>query len=306
MTETFQSEHILVTGASGFIGAHLCRRLLRQGARVVGVSRAHPERLPEGVEPCTANLAHSAEVEQLLAREKPDRIFHLASCVKGGRSRDLVEPTFSANLASTVHLMTAAAGLGTCRSFVLTGSLEEPETVQAAPSSPYAASKAAASAYARMFHALYAFPAVIARVFMVYGPDQKDRNKLVPYVIDTLLRGETPKMSSGTRLVDWIYVDDVVDGLMRLAVGDNLAGQTVDIGSGRLESVRSVVERIHRLMNSAAALQFDPAADRPLEQVRTADMERTESLAGWRPRFTLDQGLQATIDWHRERMASRP
>ncbi len=306
MNTTSHSACALVTGASGFIGAHLCRQLLQRGLPVVGVSRRHPEHLPAGIAPCTADLADPRAVEDLIARVRPTWIFHLASCVTGGRDASLVRPTFEANLASTVHLMSAAAAQGGCRRFILTGSLEEPESVQAPPSSPYAASKAAATTYARMFHALYGFPAVIARVFMVYGPDQKDEKKLVPYVINSLLDGQAPKMSSGTRLVDWIYVEDVVSGLIRLAEGDQLAGQTVDLGTGQLESVRSVVERIARLMGTDRPLQFDAVADRPLEQVRKADVARTAALAGWQPRFSLAEGLQATIDWHRRRRAGGP
>jgi UDP-glucose 4-epimerase len=296
----------LVTGASGFIGAHLCRHLLRHGVRVVGVGRAHPERLPEGVVPRTADLADPRQVDQLLRDEKPDVVYHLASCVTGGRGPHLVRATFDANLASTVHLLSAAAEQANCRRFVLTGSLEEPDSVRDAPSSPYAASKLAASAYARMFHALYDFPAVVARVFMVYGPDQKDQTKLVPYVVNSLLDGHAPKMSSGTRQVDWIYVQDVVEGLVRLAHAPNLDGQTVDLGTGSLASVRDVVERIARLMDSPVPLAFDPAADRPMEQVRVADVAQSLALAGWAPRVSLDEGLLATIDWHRRRRASLP
>lgn len=306
MKTTIQAERALVTGASGFIGAHLCRRLARDGVRVVGVGRSHPDRLPAGIHPCTADLADPREAEELIRREKPDVVFHLASCVTGGRDASLVRPTFEANLASTVHLMSAAAAQGGCRRFILTGSLEEPDSVQSAPSSPYAASKAAASAYARMFHALYGFPAVLARVFMVYGPDQKDEKKLVPYVVDSLLRGQAPRMSSGTRLVDWIFVDDVVEGLLRMADADGLGGRTVDLGTGQLESVRSAVERIARLMQSPVPLQFDPAADRPMEQVRAADVAQTQALLGWQPRIGLDDGLLRTIEWHRARLASRP
>lgn len=288
---------ILVTGASGFIGGHLCRYLANQNHRVIGAYRTHPGDLPAGIIPAKIDLNDPALVHELIAREKPDVIYHLASCVTGSRDRQFVRPTFEANLASTVYLMEAAAGQS-CRKFILTGSLEEPDHVQAAPSSPYAAAKAAATAYARMFHALYQFPAVIARVFMVYGPDQKDKKKLVPYVIDSLLDGQPPRMSSGTRLVDWIYVNDVVEGLVRLAEADGVDGKTVDIGTGILTSVREVVERIAHHLKAGAMLNFDPAADRPMEQVRAADADATEKLTGWKARHTLDEGLLATIRWH--------
>lgn len=293
------SEHILVTGASGFIGRHLCRHVTAPGRRVVGVSQRHPDLLPDGVVPVHADLSDPLAARALIKREKPEIIFHLASCVKGSRDIALVRPTFDANLASTVYLLEAAAEHD-CARFIVTGSLEEPDEVRAPPSSPYAAAKAAATAYARMFHALYQFPAVIARVFMVYGPDQKDQKKLIPYVINSLLQNKPPTMSSGTRQVDWIYVGDVVEGLVRLANSSHVNGRTVDIGTGQLETVRGVVERLARLMGSNAPLKFDTGTDRPLEQIRTADVAATEALTGWRPTMSLDDGLQATIAWHKK------
>ena len=301
-TPTVNAERILVTGASGFIGGHLCRALAARGHRVTGVSRRHPDRLPAGVVPCTVDLADAAAVDALVADAQPEVIFHLAGTVVGRRDRELVRPTLYGNLVSTVHLMTAAADSG-CRRFVVTGSLEEPASVDDPPSSPYAASKAAAAGYARMFHALYAFPVVMARVFMVYGPDQKDVKKLVPYVIDALLRGESPKLSSGARRVDWIHVRDVVNGLLHLAAGGGLDGRTIDLGSGQLTTVRTVVERIAALMESPLPLQFGAEGDRPLEQVRVADVTRSAQLTGWQPGLTLDEGLRDTIAWHRRRHA---
>ena len=297
-----QADPVLVTGASGFIGAHLCRRLQTDGHRVIATGRSHPEWLPSGTEHRNVELADPAAVEALIRDTRPAAIFHLASCVKGSRDRALVRPTFDANLAASVYLMEAAAESG-CGRFVLTGSLEEPDDARTAPSSPYAAAKAAATAYARMYHALYAFPAVIARLFMVYGPGQRDRAKLVPYVIDSLLAGTAPRLSSGTRPVDWIFVDDVVEGLIRLAATETTPGRTVDLGSGTLATVREVVERLSRQIDPDIPLRFDPAADRPMEQVRVADAEATEALLGWRPSTPLDAGLAATIDWHREHPA---
>ncbi len=292
------AETILVTGASGFIGAHLCRRLVLEGYRVIGTTRRGPDSLPTGAVPVDLDVTDAHALQTLLSREKPAIIFHLASCVKGGRDIHLVRPTFDANLAGTVYLMEAAAQTG-CDRFILTGSLEEPDDVLEAPSSPYAAAKAAASAYARMFHALYEFPAVIARVFMVYGPDQKDRRKLIPYVIDRLLRDQPPCLSSGTRPVDWIYVEDVVTGLLRIAAAEGVAGKTVDLGTGRLETVRTVVETLAAIIGSELALPFNPATDRPREQVRAADAVTTETLLGWKPATSLEEGLRLTVDWHR-------
>jgi len=303
MGQKLNAETILVTGASGFIGGHLCRHLVAAGHRVIGTSRQHPDLLPPGVVPSALDIADPSAVRTLVSREKPAIIFHLASCVKGGRGLALVRPTFEANLAGTIYLMEAAAEAG-CQRFVLTGSLEEPDDARTPPSSPYAAAKMAASAYARMFHALYGFPAVIARVFMVYGPDQKDQAKLIPYVINSLLQNRSPEMGGGTRPVDWIYVHDVVEGLVRMASAEGLEGETVELGTGRLVTVRAVVERLAQQIGSGVPLRFNPAMDRPMEQVRAANAAATEEQLRWTPPTSLDDGLRATIAWHRQQRST--
>jgi hypothetical protein len=105
-----------------------------------------------------------------------------------------------------------AATEGGVRRLLLAGSLEEPDPHESwpVPASPYAAAKLGAGAVARMCHALYGTPVVWLRLFMVYGPAQPDVRKLIPHVTLSLLRGEAPRLSNGKRLVDWIYVDDVV------------------------------------------------------------------------------------------------
>jgi len=195
-----------------------------------------------------------------------------------------------------------------CERILLTGSQDEPDPGEAGatefvPPSPYAAAKLAGSAYARMFHELYACPVSIARIFMGYGPGQRDLAKLVPYTILCRLRGEAPRVSSGSRPMDWIYVDDVIDGLLRTAKAPDAVGRVVDLGMGELHTARQVVERIAALLPGPAP-EFGAVADRKLEKARCANVQKTAAALGWRPGVTLDEGLRGTIAWYRERFES--
>ena len=300
MNETYPLpfKSALVTGASGFIGSALARRLHQMGVTVTGVAT----RLREGLDPAVTwsfgDLADADYVRQLLEESLPEVVFHLASYVTGARDPEIVLPAFHSTLPSTVNLLTRCHAQG-CQRIILTGSLEEPEGEDPIPSSPYAAAKWAGSGYARMFHALYGTPGVTARLFMVYGPDQKDINKLIPYVIRSFLAGETPRLSSGVREVDWIYVDDVVDGYLALATAsETVEGRSFDIGSGRLVSIRGVVEEIHDLMQPGIGLNWGSIQDRPLERICVADITPAKRHLGWQPRTPLRSGLQQTIEWY--------
>ena len=224
---TIAGQRVLVTGASGFIGSHLCERLVQAGAEVHGLSRQPRTGATVPMRWWQGDIAAAETVRSVFREVHPHTVYHLASHVMGAPALEHVLPTFHGNLESTVNILTAAAEMG-CSRLVLTGSLAEPEPLrgEAFPSSPYAAAKWASSAYARMFHALYGVPTVIARVFMVYGPAQTDLTKLIPSVILSLLNGESPAITSGDRLVDWIFVSDVIDAYLALAQAGGLEGRT--------------------------------------------------------------------------------
>jgi UDP-glucose 4-epimerase len=295
----FTGQKVLVSGASGFIGSHLCRRLLQEGAEVHGLSRTRRSHGENGMSWWQGDLSEITTVRGILTSLRPDVVFHLASHVAGARERELVGPTFRGNLMTTVNILDVAGEVG-CGRIVLAGSLEEPEpgNPHSIPCSPYAAAKWAGSAYARMFHALYQLPVVILRLFMVYGPEQRDLRKLVPYVILSLLRGEAPRLMSGRREIDWIYVEDVVEGFLAAAAAESVGGKTVDLGSGSLIAVRTVVEHLVRLINPRIKPSFGAVADRPLEQVRAADVVNSFNLIGWKPGVSLVEGLKRTADWY--------
>src|SRR5262249_23699324 len=151
----------------------------------------------------------------------------------------------------------------------------------------------------RMFSALYQIPVVIAKIFMVYGPGQSDHTKLIPYVITSFLRGNPPSLSSGVRLVDWIFVDDVVDGLIGCAQTRGIDGRTVELGSGQLHSIRDVVQELMDLLPCTVHPKFGALPDRPLERVRKADIAESYKLMGWQPATSLTVGLTRTVDWYK-------
>jgi UDP-glucose 4-epimerase len=296
---------VLVTGGSGFIGAHLCRRLIACGARLHAVSRELRQSENEHLHWWQADFRDMAAVRQIFKFVQPDIVFHLASHVAGAREHGVVLPTFYDNLASTVHLLTAASETG-CQRVVLASSSEEPQGIDDATfaCSPYAAAKWASSIYGRMFYELFQLPVVMPRIFMTYGPNQKDTDKLVPFVVLQLLHGETPRLSSGRRLADWIYVDDVIEGLLRAAVRPGIEGCAFDLGSGSLVSVRAIVEQIVEIVGASVEPAFGALPDRPFEQERVADTSFLSNKLGYQPRTSLKIGLETTVASYRRQLSS--
>ena len=295
-----------MTGASGFIGTALCARLRKAGAQVFGVSR-RPQ-AGAGVRWLQADMADEASARGAYDAAQPAVVFHLAGAVSGTRNLDYVLPAMRDNLVSTVTMMTLAAERK-CQRMVIAGSLEDPDgdDITPYPASPYAAAKWGVFHYARMFNELYQLPVVTARVLMAYGPAQPDHAKVVPYSILAMLKGEAPKLGSGSRGMDWVYVDDVAEGLIAAATIPNVEGRVFELGTGQATTVRRVVEMIAEIIRPApdAMPQFGAQADRQLDRVRVARLEPSRDVLGWQPTTPLRGGLERTVDWYARWLTER-
>jgi nucleoside-diphosphate-sugar epimerase len=133
---------------------------------------------------------------------------------------------------------------------------------------------------------------------MTYGPGQRP-HKLIPYIVLDLLRGCSPRLSSGRRKVDWVYVDDVIDGFLAAARRENIEGDTIDLGSGVLVSIREIVMQLTTLVNVGIEPRFGALPDRPFEKIRVADVESAYVKLRWRAETTLESGLAQTVEWYR-------
>jgi nucleoside-diphosphate-sugar epimerase len=301
-TGRFSDQTILVTGGSGFLGQHLCARLQTSGADVHAVVRQPPLDRRSGTQWWQGDMGDIETVRQLYATVKPSIIFHLTTYGTGAPDLKFVYPTLHSDFLATVNVLTMATERG-CSRVVIAASLEEPqpESDDLIPSSPYAAAKWASSTYARMFYRLYGTPVIMVRPFMTYGPGQRT-HKLIPYVILELLQGRVPKLSSGCRPIDWIYVDDVIEGMLAAAYKEDIVGCTIDLGSGTLISINDMVNQLVRVVGTTITPCFGALPDRPFEKVRVADIEDAYKKLGWKPETPLQRGLAQTVQWYREQL----
>lgn len=288
------SQIALVTGGRGFLGQHLARALSEAGWTVHITSRS-ASGTQAGIACHACDLADLPAADTLLGRIRPRVVFHLAGAVSASPEIELVLPTFHSHVTSTINLMTLVQKHSVDR-LVVCGSMME--MLDAVPSSPYNAAKGVARLYAQMFHSLYATPVTVARTFVTFGPGQGPE-KVLPYVIRTLAAGRAPELGSGAWRADWIYVSDVIDGLLRMATAPGIEGHVLDLGRGELTSLKEMVLTIAGLMNAEAKPVFGARPDRPDEPERCADVASTTARLGWTPRIATDEGLRRTIQAYR-------
>lgn len=297
--------HVLVTGASGFVGRHVCTALKASGVRLSCLSRNLSEAAAGHY---ALDLMDAAPVRQLLAKLRPDCVIHLAASRDSGAEPSAFRVTFDRNVRSAWNLIEGCQMVPHFKRFVFLGSFDEygraeppyVETQQAQPTSAYGLSKLAITQALLGLHANYAFPAVVLRPTVIYGPGQDD-NMFLPALIRTLLAGQTYAMTQGEQTRDFLYVGDAVTAVLKAVQADaSVDGNVINLGAGHSHSVKSVVDMVLREIPSAIAaqVQFGTIPYRRHEAMRyAAKIERAAALLAWQPTTDLQRGLRATIDY---------
>lgn len=292
---------VLVTGAGGFVGLHLVEALVGLGVEVHALSRSIEKRgLPQSVHLHSIDLQRITTLRRCIREIKPDVVYHLAGLVNTRQHLNLVLPTLKNNVVGSVNLLLTLAE-EVCQRVIVVGSSEEPAAgrLGSVANSPYAAAKESETSYAKMFHSIFSLPVVIARPFMSYGPRQPVE-KIVPYVITSLLNGIPPEISSGRRVCDLIYIQDLVMGLILTGFCPDLTGEAIDLGVGTGVTLHDTANTIAELIGGTAKPHFGAIPDRLHEAPQIANGEETFRFLGYRPIWSLQDGLKATIDWYRQ------
>jgi UDP-glucose 4-epimerase len=294
ITQALRDKRILIIGDTGFLGSWMVRMMRDYGADIVGASRhmAHPA-------VCLHIQLDASDYEALdsvLTHVRPDYVVHLTSESAGGRQIDLVHKHLKNDVIASVNCLVASQKRGISR-VLLTTSMEEPVASEP-PVSPYAASKHVVGIYAKMFGEVYGMDVRVVRPMVTYGGGQKSV-KIVPNLILDCLAGKQVTLRSPDRGIDWIYVTDTVEGLIAALVAPSRHVQPIDIGSGRLVTIRDFAMEIARQLGAEAYLSFQGINDRGREMVRSANADETYALLRWRCRIGIPEGVKATIDWYR-------
>jgi nucleoside-diphosphate-sugar epimerase len=293
------STPVFLTGATGFIGRRLAERLIATGADVTAlVLPGEADLLPEGTRAIPGDITIPETVTDAIAAARPGLIIHLAAI--GITNPDLpFTAACAVNVGGVINVLDAARQIQTAKRILLVGSSYEYGARRAEdgldPFNAYSASKVAAWAFARATYNAWGAPVAWMRLFQVYGPGQREQ-ALIPAAIRAALSGDDFRMTAGEQQRDFVFVEDVVAGLLAAATAPGIEGRALDVGTGQMHRIRAVVERIWTLSGARGRILAGALPYRPGEvPAIPADVDRTRRLTGWEAQTGLDEGLQQTI-----------
>ena len=308
-TIDLRDHRFAVSGASGFIGRHLTSLLHEAGAQVVMLRRPGSPTAPfTPIRSHVIDFTDAKACAASLRRLRPTHIIHLAGFANSDRSVESIARSLEVNLTASMKLILGAMEAVPDTRVVVSGTLETSNPWEDAVElgSPYGISKAMLEILTGGLQRLYGANVINTRIGMVYGPDDPNEHRLVPSVVSAFLRGTAPMLSSGRRRCDWVYVTDVAEALLHVALTKRIDHSGLDIGTGHLTSIRRVAEIIRGHVGSSLDPVYSDELDRPNEQERAADVEQTFRLTGWRARVSLSEGIARTVAWHRRMHADDP
>lgn len=304
---------VVVSGGSGFIGSHLVRRLLNEGAEVGVIVRygnvVKNERLSwcwDRIRVIEADLRNRGALEAV-RRFEPEIVFHLAAYNHVGQSFTQVEECFDVNAKGTANLFDVCEGasrfvyISSSEVYGHQQSIPFVECMKPRPLSPYAITKYAGELYCRMKQRIENNGrTVILRPFNAYGPYQSSK-AIVPELILNCLRGLPIECTKGEQTREFNFVEDLVDGFILAATLTKASPGPINLAAGEEIAIRDLVQLIAQLTESKSELRIGALPDRPTEIWRMrGDNARAKEWLGWEPRTSIKQGLRKTVEWFRE------
>lgn len=318
-TSLLAGQRVLVTGADGFIGSHLVERLVALGAEVTGLcvynslgslgwlQQSQPS--PPNLRTELGDIRDAEFVRRLV--DGQDIVMHLAALIAIPFSYQAPRSFVDTNVGGTLNVLEACRS-SQVRRLVHTSTSEVYGTPQTIPitethplraQSPYSATKIAADQLADSYARSFDLPVVTLRPFNTYGPRQSLR-AVIPTIIAQLLAGvPVLRLGATSPSRDFTFVEDTVEGFIRIALAEVANGDTIHLGTGSAVTIGELAEKCMHTLEHVVPLEVDDQRVRPPNSevdVLLSDPTRAAQVLGWKPTVALEHGLQRTADWMRE------
>jgi NAD dependent epimerase/dehydratase len=313
---SYRGKKILVTGAGGFIGSHLCEALVDEGAQVTALlkysSQSHwgnLEFLPPEKKAQLKVIAGNIEDSDYVVRiaDEQEIIFHLAALIAipysylAARSyvRTNIEGTLNVLEAARIHKTKRVIHTSTSETYgtALYSPIDERHPLQG--QSPYSASKIGADKIVESYHLSFGVPVSTVRPFNTYGPRQSAR-AIVPTIISQALSQKEIRLGRLDPIRDMNFVQDTVEGFLKIAQAPVTVGKTLNLASGQGITVGEMAKKVLNVLGMEKNIVEDVQRVRPegSEVFKLiGNCELAHELAGWKPRHTFDEGLALTVEF---------
>lgn len=296
-------ESILIIGGTGFIGRNLVSKSIQKGYQITILSKNSPSQSSRiiGAEYIQCDIGNFNQLKEKLTRTSYDFVINLAGYVDHSKFLDGGINVLDAHLFGVINIL-RLIDWKELKLFVQIGSSDEygnsvapqNETMSESSISTYSYGKKAATDLLKMLNKTEAFPIVVFRLFLVYGPGQNSE-RFIPQVINGCISGDTFPVSKGEQLRDFCYIDDVTSGILSALHNKKVIGQVINLGSGNPTSIRKIIEKIVKLIGMGQP-DFGHYQYRVNENMKLyADIKKAKKILDWNPKIGLEEGLKKTI-----------
>jgi UDP-glucose 4-epimerase len=306
-----KNKNILVTGGAGFIGSHLTKRLVDEGAKVTVIVKYNSiidcprlVKIWDKINIIEADLRNTDSVGEM-KKMNFDLVFHLAAYNHVGDSFKHVLENVNSNLISTINLLNNGPKIkkiihmGTSEIYGIQKKLPFNVNEMPNPMSPYAVTKYASELFSLLKSKSNNLDLICVRPFNTFGPFQSEK-AIIPEMIIKCLQNKEIKTTGGKQTREFNYIDNIIDGILFLNKKVKHTIEPINVGSNTPISIKNLVKKIHKYTNSNSKLRIGALKYRPNEIWQMQANTKFISSKGWKPKINFDNGLKFTIAWYQK------
>ncbi len=305
---SFKNKRVVVTGANGFIGSHIAKRMAKEGAEIFIIVREDSdlwriEQEKKDVSIYKGDIRNKDFVEASINSIKPEYVFNIAAYGVDSRQKDYSTAVYT-NVVGIVNMLEAVIKTG-CKKFINTGTSMQygnkegiiSEELRLTPSNIYGSSKAAATIIAHQIAAENNIDIATLIPFGVFG-EMEGSHKFFPHIILSVLKNKDVDLTLCEQYRDYCYIENIIDGLLLAALKDDIKNEIFNIGSGTVQQLNYYVDMIFKNIKTDRKPNYGAVPYRKNDLwCPQPDVNKIKKILGWEPEISLEDGVNRTVQW---------